>query len=86
MLGGDWRFPDEGPQRGKDGKNKKAGVGGGSGNEIGNGGRDKLEIDGSVRELVRKCLRVEPSERPDVDELIAMVEEVIEELSGDEGG
>ncbi|PVI08192.1 serine/threonine protein kinase-like protein [Periconia macrospinosa] len=64
VLGGDWRFPDEG----REGK-KKA------------GGEDVVRE--SVKEVVRKCLRVEPAERPDVDELIHLVEEVIETLPED---
>ncbi|KAF2253333.1 serine/threonine protein kinase-like protein [Trematosphaeria pertusa] len=62
VLGGDWRFPDEG--RGK----KKVGEG---------------EIAESVKEVVRRCLKVEPSERPDVDELVKLVEEVIDGLPDD---
>jgi serine/threonine kinase 16 len=65
VLGGDWRFPDEGPQRGKQAASAEEG------------------ISEKVREVVRKCLKVEPSERPDVDELIEMVEAVIEELPTD---
>lgn len=64
VLGGDWRFPDEG----REGK-KKA------------GGEDVVREN--VKEVVRKCLRVEPTERPDVDELIQLVEEVIETLPED---
>src|SRR3954463_9823741 len=59
VLGGDWRFPDEG--RGK--KTTEEGA-----------------IAESVKDVVRKCLKVEPSERPDVDELIGIVEEVIDGL------
>jgi len=33
--------------------------------------------------VVRKCLRVEPAERPDINELIDMVQTVIEELPDD---
>jgi serine/threonine kinase 16 len=33
--------------------------------------------------VVRKCLAVEPSQRPDVDELIDIVSRVVEELPGD---
>lgn len=65
VLGGDWRFPDEGPQRGK----QKAAA-----EEV---------ISENVKEVVRRCLRVEPSERPDVDELIKLVEDVIEALPDD---
>ena len=54
VLGGDWRFPDEG-----------------------RGGKGDGGWSAGVREVVRKCLRVEPSERPDVDELIGIVEGVV---------
>jgi serine/threonine kinase 16 len=36
-----------------------------------------------VKEVVRKCLRLEPNERPDVDELIDIVEDVLRELPED---
>jgi serine/threonine kinase 16 len=65
VLGGDWRFPDEGPQRGK----QKAAV--------------EDAISDNVKEVVRRCLKVEPSERPDVDELIKLVGDVIEALPDD---
>ncbi|KAF2270626.1 serine/threonine kinase 16 [Lojkania enalia] len=65
VLGGDWRFPDEGPQRGKQKQS------------------DENAISEPVKEIVRKCLKVEPSERPDVDELTNIVEEVIEGLPED---
>lgn len=65
VLGGDWRFPDEGPQRGKQKVSEE---------EI---------VSEPVKEVVRKCLKVEPNERPDVDELIAIVEEVLEGLPDD---
>lgn len=65
VLGGDWRFPDEGVQRGK----QKQDPGD--------------AITESVKEVVRKCLRLEPSERPDVDELIAIVLEVLQTLPED---
>lgn len=74
VLGGDWRFPDEGPQRQKKGKNT---VGANAAPESG-------VISEPIKEVVRKCLKIEPSERPDIDELIAMTEEVINELPDDE--
>lgn len=66
VLGGDWRFPDEMPQRGKQKTPTDDG------------------INGGVRDIVRRCLKVEPSERPNVDELITLVENVIATFS-DEG-
>ncbi|KAH8657600.1 kinase-like domain-containing protein [Tricladium varicosporioides] len=71
VLGGDWRFPDEGA-----GGKKKAT------NQTGQS--EDSEITESIREVVRKCLKVEPAERPDVDELIDIVEAVIAELPEDE--
>ncbi len=65
VLGGDWRFPDEGTQKGK----KKA--------------QDEDSISEKVKEVVRTCLHVEPAERPDVDELIGIVESVIVDLPED---
>jgi serine/threonine kinase 16 len=73
VLGGDWRFPDEGPsgqQHGKQPVQQKR-------QEQDDG------ISEGVKEVVRRCLRVEPSERPDVDELIEIVEEVIAGLPDD---
>lgn len=63
VLGGDWRFPDEGPQRGKQ--------------------PVEATISEPVKEVVRRCLKVEPSERPDVDELITMVMEVLSGMPED---
>jgi serine/threonine kinase 16 len=70
VLGGDWRFPDEGAA----GKKK-------ANNQTGQG-EDK-GISESIRDVVRRCLRVEPSERPDVDLLTEIVERVIEGLPDD---
>jgi serine/threonine kinase 16 len=64
VLGGDWRFPDEGPQRGKAKQTEEV-------------------ISEPVKEVVRKCLMLEPSERPDVDELIRIVEELLQTLPED---
>ncbi|KAF2459802.1 kinase-like domain-containing protein [Lineolata rhizophorae] len=76
VLGGDWRFPDEGPaQRGK---KPAQGQPGGSGSAP----QERI-ISDEVKEVVRRCLRVEPSERPDVDELIGLVQGVIEQLPED---
>ena len=37
----------------------------------------------SKRPTLRMCLRLEPNERPDVDELIDIVEDVLRELPED---
>ena len=47
-------------------------------------GDEDTAISEPIRELVRRCLKVEPAERPDIDELIDMVEKVIDELPGDD--
>ncbi|KAL9637436.1 MAG: hypothetical protein Q9164_002187 [Protoblastenia rupestris] len=78
VLGGDWRFPDEG--RGKD-------KGKGKGNGQANGTSDAGNAEGisdKVKEVVRKCLRVEPTERPDIDELIRVIEDVVANLPEDD--
>lgn len=90
VMGGDWRFPDErpggGPADRAKGKGKAAaaaaaaGGGGGGGGGAEEGG--EAGISEPIREIVRRCLRVEPAERPDIDELIDMVEGVIDQLPG----
>ncbi|WYZ34783.1 hypothetical protein EsH8_I_001059 [Colletotrichum jinshuiense] len=77
VLGGDWRFPDEGI--------KRTGTSGGMKGKATDSGSSAAEVKISdpIREVVRKCLKVEPAERPDIDELIAMVEGVIDELPQD---
>ena len=77
VLGGDWRFPDEGPKKDPKGKNK-----------IPNGETEEASkepaISEGIKEVVRRCLRVEPAERPDIDELIVMIEELLERLPNDD--
>lgn len=73
VLGGDWRFPDEGPQEVKRGKQRVVDE------EQQKTQRDDI-ISEPVKEVVRRCLRVEPAERPDVDELITLIEEVIGQM------
>ena len=73
VLGGDWRFPDEGPK--------------GKGKQQANGDAATTTPEGriseSVREVVRRCLQVESAERPDVDELIHIIEECVDGLPDD---
>ncbi|KAI9748849.1 MAG: Adenylyl-sulfate kinase [Chaenotheca gracillima] len=72
VLGGDWRFPDEGnAQAKKTGSNKPAPTA-----DEANGTPHEAISEG-VRDVVRRCLKVESSERPDIDELIAIVQEVV---------
>lgn len=76
VLGGDWRFPDEGAAEAKRGKQRVSDVGASSQT------KDDV-ISGPVKQVVRSCLAVEPAERPDIDQLITMVEDVIEQLPDD---
>ena len=94
VLSGDWRFPDEGRGgAGKKGKQAQQHINGSaSANpaaengaaKSGGTGSDEGGISEPVREVVRRCLKVEPAERPDVDELIAIVEDVIAGLPEDD--
>ena len=91
VLGGDWRFPDERPGGlGGKGKGRAASSGGGqqqSGDSSSGGGGGSGDgsgvISDPIKDIVRRCLKVEPSERPDIDELTSLVEEVIEQLPED---
>ena len=85
VLGGDWRFPDEGPGA-KKGKAKRTGTGlseSAAAAAAASSGADDTSISEPIREVVRRCLKVEPSERPDIDELIDIVEKVLDELPDD---
>lgn len=79
VLGGDWRFPDEGPQ----GVKRTNSMRHPQGQSPNGAGTQTVEISEPIREVVRKCLKVEPAERPDINELIEIVEKVIEELPED---
>ena len=76
VLGGDWRFPDEGPKKDVKGKNKIPGGETEAARESG--------ITEGVKDVVRRCLKVEPAERPDIDELIVMIEDLLERLPNDD--
>jgi len=78
VLGGDWRFPDEGPAEAKRGKQKVVDA-----EQEANKRREDVVSD-PVKNVVRQCLQVEPNERPDIDQLIGLVEEVVAALP-DEG-
>ena len=81
VLSGDWRFPDEGPGAKKKKKGKVPVAAEGS--DAAAAADDENAISQPIREVVRRCLMVEPSERPDIDGLIDMVERVLEELPED---
>ncbi|OJD21024.1 NAK protein kinase [Blastomyces percursus] len=95
VLGGDWRFPDEDQDQGPKGKGKGVvGAGAGAGESVGEGSAAAAGVGGSPgkkggiseasKEVVRRCLQVEPADRPDVDELIELLKAAIEELPDDE--
>ncbi|RAH47007.1 putative serine/threonine protein kinase ENV7 [Aspergillus brunneoviolaceus CBS 621.78] len=75
VLGGDWRFPDE-----KSSATKGKGKAGDNNNNRDNA----MAISEPVKEVVRKCLQVEPADRPDIDELIQIIQDVIKELPDDD--
>ncbi|OJD14876.1 NAK protein kinase [Emergomyces pasteurianus Ep9510] len=95
VLGGDWRFPDDKAQ-GQKGKgtagastSSAAGASGdGEGSAAaaaaGRGSSRKGGISEPSKEVVRRCLQVEPADRPDIDELIELLKATIEELPDDE--
>lgn len=76
VLGGDWRFPDEGAAEARRGKARAT-------EETAAPRKQAEGISEPVKEVVRACLRVEPAERPDIDGLIGMVEEVVARLPDD---
>ena len=71
VLGGDWCFPDEKASSGK----------GKSGHQ-----EDAGFISPPVKGIVRKCLQIEPAERPDIDELIQLIKDAISYDEGVAGG
>lgn len=75
VLGGDWRFPDEGPAEAKRGKRRMT-------DEAETQTKEDV-ISAPIKDVVRACLKVEPAERPDIDGLIAMVEALVEGLPDD---
>ncbi|QIW96383.1 hypothetical protein AMS68_001901 [Peltaster fructicola] len=72
ILGGDWRFPDEGPAEAKRGKQRVV--------DDENKPKKEDAISEPVKDVVRRCLMVEPAERPDIDQLIELVENVVAQL------
>lgn len=64
VLSGDWRFPDEGPG----GTKKKPASTPRRTNtaEASAPSTEEVVISDSIKDVVRKCLAVEPSERPDM--------------------
>lgn len=72
ILGGDWRFPDDPTNTSSGGRHAvHSAVSPISGAPA---------ISEPVKEVIRRCLRVEPGERPDIDELIDIVQKALEQL------
>lgn len=85
VLGGDWRFPDEGPNgAAAPARPPRRSATGASTSAAEPSPAPEVRISDAVRDVVTRCLAVEPVERPDIDELIAIVEAVIEGLPEDE--
>lgn len=78
VLGGDWRFPDE------KSTSKGKGKAGDAPQDESSSSNGTSSISPQVKDIVRKCLQVEPADRPDIDELIQILKDVIRSLS-DEG-
>lgn len=76
VLGGDWRWPGEG--------NANKGKGKQTNGEANSGKAQDIYPCAAIRDIVSRCLQVEPSERPDVDELMVLITNCIEELPRDE--
>ena len=83
VLGGDWRFPDEGQNGTSKTHGKQRVASHAASLEAANARAKDEAISESVRDVVRMCLKVEPSERPDVDQLIKIVDHVISGLPDD---
>ncbi|KAL7798060.1 Pkinase domain-containing protein [Trichoderma ceciliae] len=88
VLGGDWRFPDENPGGGPKRTNtiqaaKAKASAADSASGAGASGSGDVVISEPIRNIVRACLKVEPAERPNIGDLITMVEQVIDELHED---
>ncbi|KAI9830801.1 MAG: hypothetical protein M1826_004435 [Phylliscum demangeonii] len=89
VLGGDWRFPDEGKATVKAKSKAKTTTASTTATttatDSGSGSAPtQAGWSDAVREVVRRCLMVEPAERPDIDELIGIVEHAIEGLAEEE--
>lgn len=83
IMGGDWRFPDQSPNGAKRVNSIQTAKAKAAGTAVGEGlSASDTAISERIREIVRACLKVEPTERPDIHQLIAMVENVIQNLPG----
>ena len=84
VLGGDWKWPDENapkPKRQGTIVEDESGANGSAGDPSSR----KYPSD-EVREVVRRCLQVESSERPDVDELMGLIRDCLQTLPDGDAG
>lgn len=96
VLGGDWRWPGEGnATKGKDrahppsrsGTQVNGDLNPTGGATAANPSGERVYPHAAAREVVRRCLQVEPADRPDVDELMTLIDTCLSELpEDDEGG
>ncbi|KIW66504.1 hypothetical protein PV04_05833 [Phialophora macrospora] len=94
VLGGDWRWPDEGHQNkgkskvgGPPSRSNTAQSANGDANKAPDVPSARIYPHPAARDVVRRCLQVEPAERPDVDELMTLIDTCLSELpEDDEGG
>lgn len=93
VLGGDWRWSDEGHQKGKakvgapPSRSNTTQSANGDANKTSEGPGGRIYPHPAARDVVKRCLAVEPSERPDVDELMTLIDTCLSELpEDDEGG
>lgn len=90
VLGGDWRWPGEGdgsgssPSKGKAPSRQNTASNAAADQPQSSTPKPKLYPSPAVREIVRRCLQVEPAERPGVDELIRLIEACVEQLPPDD--
>ena len=73
VLGGDWRWPGEDKGKGKVKQGTPI-------NQVNGTAEPETYPSESVKEVVKRCLALEPAERPNVDELIDIIEQCIKDL------
>jgi serine/threonine kinase 16 len=76
VLGGDWKWPGEDKGKGKARQGTPI-------SQVNGVAEPETYPSESVREVVKRCLALEPSERPDVDELMEILEQCIKDLPED---
>lgn len=76
VLGGDWRWPGDDKGKGKAKQGTPISQANGT-------AQPEAYPSESVKEVVKRCLALEPAERPDVDELIEIIRQCIKDLPED---